>query len=193
MKSGLLNLAGAVFLLGGVPILFASLLLPVITSDEYLSRPFLAPGSIQAEVDTPGRYYLWHDYQALRDGRAFTHPIPLPDGMSVSISDANTGEQLEFTPDMSSSLAMGEERSQSVGYVEIEEPRTVIVEVAGSEDQPRALTFSQSRLPGIFRAIGMGALLSLPLLAGGILLLVSAIARMSARDTPSTPANRSDG
>jgi hypothetical protein len=128
------------------------------------------PGNAGFTAKEPGRYILWNDYQTLYNGRNYNQSQTLPDGMKIRILDAN-GSPLEFVNDGSTGFTSGTDAAKSIGYVEIEQPGTLQIQVSGGTED-RVFSFGRSRVLRIVGTIlvGIGASVLLGLL--GVLLVV---------------------
>ena len=176
MKRGIKTIiAGAIFLIGAfvVPFLF---ILPLFLGHQNENQ-FKVPGSIQVTIEKPGRYYLWNDFKTVYHGQSFNLSDHIPDGMNIRIGDSD-GHQFNFVSDASISVTNGSSAKKSIGYVEIEHPGKVTVQVSGGFEE-RIFSFSRSRLLKFFLFIigGVGAsvifgLTGLGLIIWGIVKLV---------------------
>ncbi|MDI6774882.1 MAG: hypothetical protein QME60_05745 [Verrucomicrobiota bacterium] len=89
---GWLALAAAVLLAGGGG---AAWLLRAFWFCGDESVPFVAPGEIPVELPEPGLYALWHEARGTPADRLFDNPRNLPEGMTVSLIRADSGEAVE--------------------------------------------------------------------------------------------------
>jgi hypothetical protein len=182
MKSGLLLLVLGVLLLIGafiVPVLFV---LPLILgkTDEV---QFKVPGELEFNAQTAGRYYLWNDYETVFHGKTYDDSEKLPDGLDIEVHDAN-GKELQFTGDSSESVNGHGTSARSIGYVEIDQPGKLKIDVSG-ETKERVFSFAKSKLMRIFGLISAGVgvammafVISFGLIIWGILKLIkSALAK----------------
>jgi hypothetical protein len=177
MKRGVKTLIiGVIFLAVAVvaPFLF---LLPFFLQHQNENQ-FKVPGSIQITVEKPGRYYLWNDFRTVYNGQSFNRSEQIPDGLNIRIADSD-GHPLTFVSNTSISSTNGSNAKNSIGYVEIEHPGKVTVQVSGGA-QERIFSFSRSGILMIFLLVigGFGAsvifgLLGLGLIIWGIVKLVS--------------------
>jgi hypothetical protein len=170
MKPGIKTIiaGGVMFLVGAfvVPLLF---ILPLILEHEQAAQ-FKAPGSIEVAVKKPGRYYLWNDYQAVYNGKSYNRSESIPDGLEIRIRDAD-GHELQIVSDGSISTSGGSSAKKSIGYVGVEHPGKVTVQVTGGSED-RIFSFSQSGLLRIFGLILGGFGLSVIVAVGGIGLVI---------------------
>jgi hypothetical protein len=154
MKSGIKTIiVGAVmFLMGAfiVPFLF---LLPLFL-EHHQQNQFVGPGSIHIEVKEPGRYYLWNDFRTIYNGRSFNRSEKTPDGLDIRIENAE-GHALPFVSDLNISSSSNDSSKNSIGYVEIEQPGKVSVQISGGTEE-RIFSFSRSRLLKLFLLILAG-------------------------------------
>jgi hypothetical protein len=156
MKRGIKTLvAGGILLMGAfiVPFLF---LLPLFLEHQNQNQ-FKVPGSIQVTVEKPGRYYLWNDFRTVYQGRSFNQSEHIPDGLDIRIEDLN-GHRFNFVSDFTISSSSDSSAKNSIGYVEIERPGKVTIQVSGRTEE-RTFSFSRSGLLKIFLLIvgGFGA------------------------------------
>jgi hypothetical protein len=140
---------------------------------------FQVPGTAMAFIETPGRYFLWHDYQTVYDGRTYNHAIELPDSLEIEIKGKG-GVLLDFMSASNSSFTSNGRARRSIGYVEVADAGQVTLNVIG-EAEPRVFSFSPFSL-GRFAGLilkgmllaGASALLSLGLIIWGIVNLANA-------------------
>lgn len=144
MKSGIATIiAGLVlFVLGAFVLPLACVLLLVLGHKEPVQ--FKVPGTQEINVEKPGRYYLWNDFQTVYEGKSYDRSEHLPDGMEIKIRDSN-GTPLRFVSDGSMSSKDNDSARNTVGYVEIENPGKVKIEVSGGNEE-RIVSFEQSQL-----------------------------------------------
>ncbi len=125
---------------------------------------FKVPGSFQAEVKEPGRYYVWDNRRTVFEGRTIHHKSGFPAGLEVVVRDS-IGKQLEFVEDDSAGWSVGNHAKKSVGYVELQSAGQVEIEVVGSSDSERVVSFSPSTLRQAmgrtFVAVGVAVALGL--------------------------------
>lgn len=190
MKPGIKKIitGGVTFVVGAfvIPLLFV---LPLIFHHEQQSQ-FKIPGNTEVAVTKPGRYYLWNDFRTVYDGKSYDRPENIPDGLDIQIRDSD-GHQLQFVSDSSISSTSSASAKKSIGYVEVEHPGKVTIEVKGGSEN-RIFSFSQSGLlimfGLIFGAAGLGMIVSLAglgLIIWGIVTLV----RSSRRGEPTNAPN----
>lgn len=170
MKPGIKTIitGGVLFLVGAfvVPLLFV---LPLILGHEQEAQ-FKAPGNIEVAVEKPGRYYLWNDFRTVYDGKSYDRSESIPDGLEIRIRDAE-GHQLQFVSDGSISSSSGSSAKKSIGYVEVEHPGKVTVQVTGGSEV-RIFSFSQSGLLRMFSLILGGFGLSMIVAIAGFGLMI---------------------
>lgn len=173
MKKGLKTLiAGiAIFLTGAValPAFFVFTLL----SGGMAGQQFIAPGSAEIQIEKPGRYYLWNDYQTVYDGTTYNDSLTVPGGLTIRFSDAS-GQPLPLNADTSMSINIGSSSKNSIGFIEVTTPGSVAVSVSG-EVESRVFSVSAFSLAGFARMILSGLALAfagLAILIWGIVKLV---------------------
>ncbi len=177
MKPGLKPLfTGIALCVAGLFVVPVAIILPILLSDSG-DTPFIAPGSAEFTVEEPARYYLWHDHQTIFEGTSYNRPVEIPDGVTISVSQAD-GEALAFTSDGSMSMSRGSHSSQSIGYVDVPTTGLWTVEVSG-EAEPFVVSFAESKLLKIFGLIFGGVGLCLLLGGAGVILVVIGVVRLA--------------
>jgi hypothetical protein len=179
MKAGVKQIIAGlvVFGIGAICVPFVIVLTLVRDSVDLLE--FKVPGAAIAFVDTPGRYYLWHDYQTVYDGRTYHNPIELPDGLMIEITQQG-GMPLDFVSDTHARFSSIGRARQSIGYVELSKAGQVTIDVTGgAESRIFSLSpFSFGRFVGlIVKGLLLGVLAafsSLGLIIWGIVKLANA-------------------
>ena len=132
------------------------------------------PGKVVAEIDTPGRYYLWDNHWTTFDGERVQHAADFPETAKILAHDAS-GAQLEFVQDASQNWSIGNNGKTSIGYIDIASPTTIHFDI---EDigRERIVTVSDatmkqelwSRLGGLGIGLIMG-LVGVPIGLFGLL------------------------
>jgi hypothetical protein len=148
MKPGIKTIiAGAALFVLGAVVIPLLVILPLILgkSDEV---QFKVPGTVQATVKEPGRYYVWNNFRIFYEGKNYDRSETIPDGIEIRIHNAK-GEPLKFVSDTSTSATVNSSAKNSIGYVEVERPGTVGIEVTGGNEE-RVFSFSQSRFLKMF-------------------------------------------
>ena len=155
-------MAGIVLFVVGAFVVPIAFLFPLIlnNSDE---RQFIIPGTTKVEIQKPGRYYLWNDFQTVFDGKSYNRSKSIPDGLEIAIMNEE-GKDLQFTSETSISSSSGSSSKNSIGFVEVSNPSSLTVSVSGGSDE-RVFSFSESgilKLLGlIFGGFGLSILLAL--------------------------------
>jgi hypothetical protein len=163
MRPGVkLIIAGSVLMVAGVLVVPLMVIVPLVLEDR-LDVRFEVPGTAEAEVVEPGRYYLWNDFETVFEGTSYNRSEKVPDGYEIRIRDAE-GKLLEFTGNASITSSGPKGSKKSIGFVEVTEPGSVAIEVSGG-DEERIFSFGPSI---IFKILGMvfGGL-GLAMLVGG--------------------------
>jgi hypothetical protein len=179
MRAGVKQIIAGVVVFGIGAICVPFVIVLTLVRDSVDLLEFEVPGAAIAFVDTPGRYYLWHDYKTVYDGRTYHNPIELPDGLMIEITKQG-GIPLDFVSDPHASFsAMGRAR-QSIGYVELSKTGQVKIDVTGGAES-RIFSFSPfsfGRFVGLivkgFVFSVIAAISSLGLIIWGIVKLANA-------------------
>jgi|SRR6056297_1637881 len=169
-------LSGVILLLIGGIAIPAAILVPAFDAPNE-EVVFETPGEASLDIRSPGRFYLWHDYRTIHGGRQVARSEHLPDGMSFSVTRADDGSPLSFQPRSNISTELGGSSSRSIGYVDVERPGTLRIEVRGGDGQMRVMSFERARFMLFAGAVGF-SLLSLTVLgSAGVVLIVLGIAQ----------------
>lgn len=191
LKSGIKTIiTGAVIFTVGafiVPLLF---ILPVILGHKHEAQ-FKAPGGIEVAAEKPGRYYLWNDFQTVYEGKSYDRSESIPDGLEIRIRDAE-GHRLQFVSDASISASSGSSAKKSIGYVEVEHPGKVTVQVTGGSEE-RIFSFSQPELLRIIGLILGGFGLSVIVAVAGLGLIIWGIVKLVRANRKGEPNVAPDG
>lgn len=168
-------ITGAVCFIVGAFVIPLATVLPLILEGSKEVQ-FKVPGTMEIPVDVPGRYYLWNDFQTVYKGTSYDRSTGIPDGMEIRIRNGN-GELLEFSSDTSMSSTNGASASNSIGYVNIEGPGKVKIEVTGGNEE-RVFSFARSRLLMMIGRIAGGFLFSMLFGLGGLGMVVWGIVKL---------------
>lgn len=169
-------LLGIVLVLVGGLAVPAGLLIPAFDAPNE-NVVFESPGEATLEIEAPGRFYLWHNYRTIHQGRQVARDQHLPDGMSFQVARLADGSSIPFQARSNIHTDIGGAESRSVGYVDIERPGTFEIQVRGGDDQTRIMSFSRSRFMMFARAVGFSLLSLVVLGSGGIVLIVFGVAQ----------------
>lgn len=164
-------LIGIVLALAGLLVIPVAVIAPAIPAGSQ-SVTFLVPGQARLEALEPGRFYLWHEHETVFDGERRVAGERLPDGLRMEVRRLDENRALAFESNASMSTTSGSNASRSIGYVEVERPGTLEVEVTGGDDQQRVFTFARMRFWEIARAIGLGLVSILLIGSAGIGVLI---------------------
>lgn len=134
------------------------------------SQQFQAPGVMDIDVQQPGRYYVWNEYQTIYEGRVYDRSEELPDGMQITITKRPSGKSIALVGRQSISSSSGPSSKRSIGYIDLETPASLRIEVSGLDDE-RVIGFSRSRIKMILLWIVAGGITASLLGLGGLGLL----------------------
>ena len=177
MKTGIILIViGADLFLLAAFVLPLACIIPLLHQDS-ADHTFLVPGTAQLTVQEPGRYYLWNKYQSIYQGQNYQRSRTLPDGITIEIRNRTTGQPLEFISDTSTSSTIGNSAKNSIGYVKIETPTDLEIEVAGTTEE-RVFSFSPSNLTTIFATIAGTCCLSTIFILAAITLIIIGIVKL---------------
>jgi hypothetical protein len=94
----------------GAPGWFIVTLVSGFTSGEY----FLAPCTQTFTLDDPGKYVLWHASKIFFQGRNYSSPPELPDGVIIKVVNNETKEGLTLKSSYGSTESSGHNKKVSV-------------------------------------------------------------------------------
>lgn len=182
MKTGTKRiLSGIAFLAVAFVAIPAFVIIPLVQQSADPHR-FRVPGSTRIETDAPGRYYLWHEHEAVYQGKTYNKSEDLPGGLEITIRKEN-GERLEFSGASSLSVSSGTNAKKSIGYVEVEAPAELVIDVSGGEET-RIFSISRFRILR-FLALLFGGLAATGLFfCAGLVFIVWGIVTLQKRSGP---------
>ena len=111
-----------------------------VVSGSAPEKRFEAPGGVEFQAGEAGSYYLWHHYDVEYEGQTFHDASGLPDGLTYSVKNQD-GDELQFILDESMYFHGMSDAKQSIGYVELSAPQTLMIQVSG-ECPPTVLSVS---------------------------------------------------
>lgn len=142
-----LLISGIILFVGGIiayvlVVLFSFILalLPLWTGDPDIQ--FLIPGTVEVKVEEEGKYYLWHDYQTVYQGKTYSKPEEVPDNLTISLKTKDGSLHFNIIGKTSITMSFNSTSKKSIGYFNITHPGDYILEVQG-ESEPRVFSFGQ--------------------------------------------------
>ena len=186
MKAGIIMIFIGLLLLMAAAVVFPRACLPVVRRDPN-PHSFLGPGTTEVTIEKPGRYYFWNNYHTVFQGRSYQRSRILPDGLFIEVSDRTKNLPLLLTGDDSLSSIGPNSARASIGYIDIDSPADLEIEVTGS---PRQRVFSLARSP--VEAIrtakrSFSGMVAIFIFAAVILLASGVIRLMRSRKTKNSP------
>lgn len=132
---------------GGILFSVSSFLVPLVIMlpflfDSHEEWTFTIPATKEIEITKPGRYYLWNNFRTVHEGKNYTQTRSIPDGVEIKIMCQN-GDILTFVSNTAITSTVGQSSKNSIGYVEIETPGTIKIEISNSPTE-RVFSFSKS-------------------------------------------------
>ena len=103
---------------------------------------FQVPGEQILQIENPGSYTLWIQNRGSIEGKLMSHPLDLPSGATVAVSDAESGDTIPLTGS-SMTMTINDTMRNAVGSIELDQPGEIKISVSGL-DSPRLLYFSES-------------------------------------------------
>lgn len=120
--------AGIALLIAGVAI-FVFTLVRLINGSA-LDPQTKVPGTVSAEIDAPGRYYVWDNHWTMFNGERVQYSADCPVDAQVVVHDSS-GDELQFVPDASQNWSIGNNEKTSIGYVDVPAATALRLDVAG--------------------------------------------------------------
>lgn len=172
MQKGLKTLIGGiVFLLIGVLVIPLILIFTFLQADKD-AQQFVIPGQGQIQIEHPGQYYLWNDFQTVHNGRTYNQSPTLPNGLDISVTDAS-GKALDFISSTEISVTHGSSARNSIGFIDVTSPGMLTVSVDGDIEN-RIFSVSTIKLGQFFNMV----LASLACAFIGALMLIFGIIKL---------------
>ena len=119
---------------------------------------FVAPGTTTVEVNEPGQYHLWHNYQIIHEGVNYDQPKHLPDGWAIEITGVD-GQALPLNEQGNVSVNVGNRSKVSLGKVSVSSPGRLTIKVtaeAVAPDELVVLSFSRFEMLALIIKVGIG-------------------------------------
>ncbi|WDE96839.1 hypothetical protein PQO03_02545 [Lentisphaera profundi] len=151
-------IGSTLFILGAIIVPMA-IVLPLMLRESNNDQ-FRAPGTTQVNIDKPGRYYLWNDHITVFEGKSYNRSEHIPDNMEFVFQNKGTNEKLEFISDTSISSSSGSSSKNSIGYIEVQNPGDIDINISG-DIKERVFSFSQSDILLMIGLIFGGCALSM--------------------------------
>lgn len=121
-----ITIAGISLIVAGVAI-FAFTLARLINGAA-LDQQFKVPGTLSAEIHSPGRYYVWDNHWTMFNGERYQYPADCPENAQIIVRE-ETDVELPFVPDTSQNWSIGNHEKTSIGYVDLTASTTLRLEV----------------------------------------------------------------
>jgi hypothetical protein len=162
---------GILCILGAIVPPVRSTLAFVATLDSGLV--FSVPGTLDVTIDHPGRWYLYHDHETLRDGEVLRQTPGLPSGTSLELTD-DAGGVLPIAADPATiTVKTGTTSSVSVAAWDLQ-PGNYHLAVTG-DGLDAVCSFSEMRVMAFVKELLKSCLMSLLLIGLGIAGIVSGV------------------
>ena len=191
MKKGikLIILGIGIFILGAI-VVPTAIVLSVVFADTHVEK-FLVPGTTRDQIEQPGLYYLWNNYETVFKGTTYNRSESIPDGFKIRIKNTDTCERLDFVSYTSMSSSTGNSSKNTIGYVEVKKPCTLQIEVTGGTEQ-QVFSFSQSDFLKIMGLFLGGFVVTMVLALTGIGIVVWGIVRLVRANAESKQSDSTD-
>ena len=103
---------------------------------------FKVPGEKTIKIESPGSYTVWIQNRGSIEGKLVTHPLDLPAGTTLAVSEVASGATIPLTGS-SITMNINDTVRKAVGSIELKAPGEIKISVTGL-DSPRLLYFSES-------------------------------------------------
>ena len=94
---------------------------------------FRTPGKRTFELIHPGTYVLWHDAPAVFQGQAYDNGSDLPEGLSISLANADSGEEVFMRRSVGTRRLSDKHVRHTVGKFDVDIPGDYELTVAGDD------------------------------------------------------------
>lgn len=177
MKKGMkLLIVGAIFGLLGI-VVIPSVMVFSFLLNQPEHHQFKVPGETTVKVEEPGRYYLWDDFETIYENQSYVRRPGIADGLIIYFKDEK-GRYLDFERDVSmSSESLGEHR-KSIGYVHVEEPGEITIQIKGNMEE-RIFSISRSWFLRFFLTMMLGVTSSVIVGIIGIVMCIVGVVRLA--------------
>src|SRR5689334_2312097 len=129
----------------------AALIVMFISRLEHDAR-FVAPGSYAITVQKAGKQIIWNDYRTVFEGRAYDQPEQLPNGLSIRVTEAATGKDVDIVASRGASSKTSEADRVSIATFEAEKPGRYTIRIEG-DFPPRVFSVGPEFLVQLFGTI----------------------------------------
>lgn len=174
LQGFLMRIGGKIIIVGVIVFLLGAIAVPAAIIISFFFHDageiqFRIPASITYQIQEPGRYYLWNDYQTVFEGVSYNRSKNIPDGISIVIRDRRTGAPYKLTACTSISSKTGGGTKNSIGYIDAENTGAITIDVSGGTEE-RIFSFSRFTLGEIFGRIfgGLGLAFLVCITGGGL-------------------------
>ena len=150
-RPGRFGYFAAVAIAVGSVVACAALIVMFIASLENDAR-FVAPGSHAITVQKPGKQIIWNDYRTVFGGRSYDVPEQLPDGLSIRVTEAETGKDVDIVASRGASSKTAEADRLSIAAFEAERPGRYTITIMG-DFPPRVFSVGPEFLVQLFGTI----------------------------------------
>lgn len=171
---------GAALILVGVvigPVWLVRTLIPPFSS----GKSFLAPCKIAFNLDSPGKYVLWHAAETFFERKWYSSCPELPHGTTIKVLDNQTGHELILTPSLGTTESFGISTKYSICNFWVENTGEYTIEITQLAS-PRVFVLRKSLAKTVLRAVIRGGV---TILLGGVggaaLIIFVAIQRNKAK------------
>ncbi len=190
---------GCVLFMAAIILPMAVILIPALLyNSNSNSTVFRAPGTIEVNVEKAGTYSLENKYCTVYEGKSYSLPKELPNGIVFSLKSEADGEVIPIqTSSISTNSEVNGQKQTSVGNFEVKKPGKYLLSISGNFEErifswERA--FSGAGFAWFFFLSAGISILSIPIMITAFVLTIIGIVnlctdkRPSDTTPPSTPA-----
>jgi len=139
---------------------------------------FVAPGAKTFTLTEAGKYVLWHEAKTDFEGKHYSSPPALPDGVTIKVVQEETGQELPLEKALNASESTPSHESHSICTFTIDSAGDYGVTVTDL-DSPRVLKVRRSVLDAMGWDIAQGIVFFLVCAIAGIAIIVVVTSRRS--------------
>ena len=113
---------------------------------------FLVPGTHTFNLEFPGKHIIWNDAQTFYQGRNYSSSPTLPDGVTITVIEGESQNQIATKPTGSSSESSGSHKRYSICSFLVEKPGEYTIEVKNVPSK-RVFTLRKSQLKYVLHSL----------------------------------------
>lgn len=132
---------------------------------------FLVPGTHTFNFKSPGKYIIWNDFQTFFNGRSYSSSPSLPDGLTITVIQRASQNQIPTKPTGSSSESSGSHKRHSICSFLAEKPGEYTIEVKNVPSQ-RVFMVRKAQVKDVLHSFFVFGTVSMVGWAVGLLIII---------------------